>query len=192
MLRCAPLSLTETASRLRRVEPIFGAAFQVSCLVLALQAADPIAGRLPWRPGMASAANAIALLILLSGVARALLSPRVDMRACAVAISLGGTYLLMHLDAWGRSTAGRASSALAEALSSTRLGVPWIALAMALSVLALGVVQFDASRHLALGGPTVVVRSARAVLVGICTVLWLRALLGYASGSSALLAPLSM
>jgi len=146
----------------------------------------PFNGSALFEDGLGQATGVLLVGTLSLGILRALFAPVPTTRACAVAAGLGLVYLSSLLDAWARSSAARAASALAQGLSKTRFELPWVALLLAVALGALGGLQFLATGRLlqAVGEP-------KARIISLCVVvlyaaLLLRALIAYSSGSASL------
>ena len=162
------------------------AIFAAASSVLAVQADRPLWGQLSISP-LLVLINYGAAFGLVLGTIRGLLGPRSDHRFSALLVSFALTYLVVQLDAWSLSTAGRLSTTLAASFSFSWHGLPWLALLVALALSALGFLQYSALIRLSARWPVRLCTAIAGLIAGITTCFWLRALLGYASGSPSLL-----
>lgn len=157
--------------------------FALACFLLAFRALDPLSGVDPVRPLPRLLQNSVAGLLVALQLVRALISPRFDIRACALLPILTALYLGTLLDRWALSTPGRLTSALSGGLSYSFGALPWLALLLSVSVLSLGFLQFEALRNITTRLPARWSIFVAGSVSGLSTILWLRAILGYVSGS---------
>ncbi len=160
--------------------------FAIAALVLALQSSLPLHGTLPWASAAVAVTDIVSLLFVAWGVVWALRCDRNDLRLCASALGLGCVYLVARLDRWALSTPGRLSSALCEGMSLSFGAIPWVALLFAFVVCGFGLLQYEALRRLTRSTRGKTSTWFSAVVAGATSLLWLRAVLGYANGSPSL------
>lgn len=162
---------------------ILDGGFVLASFVLAYRALDPFNGIDPFRPAFQLVQSLVVCLFVAIHLVRSLLSPRLDYRACSLLVLATCLYLATLLDRWAVSTPGRLTSALSAGLTYSVGGLPWLALVLSVSVLALGFLQFEALRQLTTRFPTRWSMFVAGFGSGLSSILWLRAILGYVSGS---------
>ncbi len=187
MLRSAALTEPESPSKAKGPLSFLGhAGLTAASPLLSGLFVAPLNGTLPHQSWAGSFLSAVALLGFASGLILWLRKGQIVERVCAVSVLLATLWLATALNRWSISSPHRLSSAWAACLSVSVFSLPWVAMLMCICALGLGLLQFRSFEVILQRwgtGSGTRKKAFAALFSAVSSALWLRALLGYASGT---------